>query len=79
MVCLPYYLKLLTLFVCIVGGLVGYIISNISLYFYNKSLNNYILRNFIGSMWFIPYLSTYGIIKYPLMLGGVVVKSFDQG
>nr|QLY89455.1 NADH dehydrogenase subunit 5 [Pseudocollinella humida] len=79
MVCLPYYLKLLTLFVCITGGLVGYMISNVSLYFYNKSLGNYFLSLFMGSMWFMPYLSTYGIVKYPLVLGGVVVKSFDQG
>ena len=50
-----------------------------SLYFYNISLNNYYISLFIGSIWFIPYLSTFGIIKYPLILGGVVVKSFDQG
>nr|QLY90000.1 NADH dehydrogenase subunit 5 [Spelobia clunipes] len=79
MVCLPYYLKLLTLFVCVVGGLTGYMISNISLHFFNKSLNNYYLSLFMGGMWFMPYLSTYGIVKYPLVLGNMVVKSFDQG
>lgn len=78
-VCLPYYLKLLTLFVCILGGLIGYLISNVSLYFFNKSLNYYVYSLFIGSIWFIPYLSTYGIIKYPLIIGNQVVKSFDQG
>lgn len=78
-VCLPYYLKLLTLFVCIVGGLTGYLISNISLYFFNKSLNIYYRRMFLISIWFIPYISTYGIINYPLFLGKLVVKSFDQG
>nr|QLY89608.1 NADH dehydrogenase subunit 5 [Rachispoda cryptochaeta] len=79
MICLPFYLKLLTLFVCIVGGLVGYMISNVSLYFYNKSFNNYYMSMFMGSMWFMPYMSTFGIMKYPLILGGVVFKSFDQG
>nr|QNE85719.1 NADH dehydrogenase subunit 5 [Euleia heraclei] len=79
MICLPNYMKLLVSFVCIVGGLIGYLISNTSLFYYNKSLNNYLLSYFLGSMWFMPYISTYGIIKYPLMLGGIVFKSFDQG
>nr|YP_009563687.1 NADH dehydrogenase subunit 5 [Eristalis tenax]QAX27165.1 NADH dehydrogenase subunit 5 [Eristalis tenax]UXG18984.1 NADH dehydrogenase subunit 5 [Eristalis tenax] len=78
-ICLPYYLKFMTLFVCIMGGLVGYLMSKISLYFMNKSLNNYYLSMFIGSMWFMPYISTYGIINYSLKLGMNVVKNFDQG
>nr|YP_009536301.1 NADH dehydrogenase subunit 5 [Sarcophaga antilope]AYN50355.1 NADH dehydrogenase subunit 5 [Sarcophaga antilope] len=76
---LPYYLKLLTLFVCIVGGLLGYLISNISLFFFNSALNNYNSSYFLGSMWFMPYISTYGIMNYPLIVGKLVVKSFDQG
>nr|QVL29090.1 NADH dehydrogenase subunit 5 [Ceratitis anonae] len=79
MVCLPFYLKLLTLFVCILGGLIGYLISNVSLYYFNKSLNSYLMSYYFGSMWFMPYISTYGIINYPLILGGIVFKSFDQG
>nr|WKU84085.1 NADH dehydrogenase subunit 5 [Parhelophilus rex] len=78
-ICLPLYLKYMTLFVCIIGGLVGYMISKISLFFINKSLNNYYLSVFVGSMWFMPYISTYGIINYSLKLGTVVVKNFDQG
>nr|WCB98353.1 NADH dehydrogenase subunit 5 [Zeugodacus cilifer] len=79
MICLPSYLKLLTLFVCIVGGVMGYLISNVSLFYFNKSLSNYLSSYFFGSMWFMPYISTYGIINHPLSLGGIVCKSFDQG
>nr|YP_010868499.1 NADH dehydrogenase subunit 5 [Zeugodacus heinrichi]WGU20006.1 NADH dehydrogenase subunit 5 [Zeugodacus heinrichi] len=79
MICLPSYLKLLTLFVCIIGGLMGYLISTVSLFYVNKSLNNYLSSYFFGSMWFMPYISTYGVINYPLILGGSVCKSFDQG
>nr|AMP43775.1 NADH dehydrogenase subunit 5 [Rhagio sp. KW-2016] len=79
MVCLPYYLKLLTLFVCIMGGMIGYLISNVSLYYYNKSLEVYNISVFCGSMWFMPYISTYGLIYWPLYLGSQSVKSFDQG
>nr|YP_009660932.1 NADH dehydrogenase subunit 5 [Eristalinus fuscicornis]YP_009660945.1 NADH dehydrogenase subunit 5 [Eristalinus barclayi]QCT09696.1 NADH dehydrogenase subunit 5 [Eristalinus fuscicornis]QCT09709.1 NADH dehydrogenase subunit 5 [Eristalinus barclayi] len=78
-ICLPYYLKFMTLFVCVIGGLVGYLMSKISLFFINKSLNNYYLSMFAGSMWFMPYISTYGIINYSLKLGMNVVKNFDQG
>nr|AMH85390.1 NADH dehydrogenase subunit 5 [Stomoxys calcitrans] len=76
---LPKTLKLLTLFVCIIGGMVGYLISNVSLFFMNKALNNYKFSYFLGSMWFMPYISTYGIINYPLIVGKLSVKSFDQG
>ena len=78
-VCLPYYLKLLTLFVCLVGGVAGYLISNVSLFYVNKSLRLYLLSFYFGSIWFIPYISTYGIIGNFLNIGGLVVKSFDQG
>nr|WCB99003.1 NADH dehydrogenase subunit 5 [Bactrocera frauenfeldi] len=79
MICLPSYLKLLTLFVCVVGGVLGYLISNVSLFYFNKSLHNYLASYFSGSMWFMSYISTYGIINYPLVLGMSVCKSFDQG
>nr|YP_010895048.1 NADH dehydrogenase subunit 5 [Chasmomma nigrum]WJW73574.1 NADH dehydrogenase subunit 5 [Chasmomma nigrum] len=78
-ICLPHVMKFMTLFVCIIGGLMGYLMSNISLFFINKSLNNYYLSLFVGSMWFMPYISTYGIINYSLKLGMNVVKNFDQG
>nr|QUL58883.1 NADH dehydrogenase subunit 5 [Hydrotaea unicidentata] len=76
---LPKFLKLLTLFVCVIGGVSGYLISKISLFFYNKALNSYNSSYFLGSMWFMPYISTYGIMNYPLIAGKLVIKSFDQG
>nr|YP_010713151.1 NADH dehydrogenase subunit 5 [Elachiptera insignis]WDA94043.1 NADH dehydrogenase subunit 5 [Elachiptera insignis] len=79
MICLPNYLKLLTLFVCILGGLMGYLISNINIYFLNKSLYYYFSSFFLGSMWFMPYISTYGIMNYPLNYGFICIKNFDYG
>nr|UEX92148.1 NADH dehydrogenase subunit 5 [Acidiella didymera] len=79
MICLPIYMKLLTLFVCVIGGIMGYMLSNVSLFYFNKSLNNYLMSYYFGSMWFMPYISTYGVINYPLTLGGFIYKSFDQG
>nr|DAA06241.1 TPA_exp: NADH dehydrogenase subunit 5 [Drosophila mojavensis] len=79
MVCLPINMKMLTLFVCISGGLIGYMISLSNLYSVNKSHKFYNLSVFMGSMWFMPFISTYGIICFPLNYGQVVYKSFDQG
>nr|AMH85356.1 NADH dehydrogenase subunit 5 [Drosophila unipunctata] len=79
MICLPINMKLLTLVVCLLGGLMGYVISLSKMYSLNKSLKNYNLTYFLGSMWFMPYMSTYGLIFYPLNYGQIVVKSFDQG
>lgn len=79
MICLPLRLKLLTLGVCLIGGVSGYLISKVSFFFYNKSLNYYNLRIFFGSIWFIPIISTTGRIYYPLELGSKTVKNFDQG
>nr|WRO44595.1 NADH dehydrogenase subunit 5 [Hypoderma pantholopsum] len=79
LVVLPVYLKLLTLFVCMFGGLIGYLLSNTKIYFLNKSLMNYNLSVFFGSMWFMPYISTYGVINYYLIFGKMIMKSFDSG
>jgi NADH-ubiquinone oxidoreductase chain 5 len=78
-ICLSFYIKNLILFVCIIGGILGYLISNVSLYFFNKSLNFYSFSNLNISIWFIPVLSTLGIIFYPLIIGYKTIKSFDQG
>jgi len=79
MICLPFNLKILTLMVCIVGIFRGYLISNVSFYFTNKALNSYQYTVFAGSMWFMPLLSSLGTIFYPLNLGILVAKRFDQG
>lgn len=78
-ICLTPNLKNLTLLVCILGGLLGYLISNVRMYFYNKSLNFYLFSFINISIWFIPILSTIGLLKYPLSLGFNCMKSFDQG
>nr|YP_010981250.1 NADH dehydrogenase subunit 5 [Pselliophora bifascipennis]WOE90380.1 NADH dehydrogenase subunit 5 [Pselliophora bifascipennis] len=79
MICLPFLMKMLTLIVCILGAISGYLMSNISLKFYNKSLNYYKLSYFSGSMWNMPILSTLGVIFYPLFFGKKVYDSMDQG
>nr|URX53584.1 NADH dehydrogenase subunit 5 [Neotermes cf. meruensis] len=78
-VCLPLYMKLLALFVSFLGGWFGYELSKfnlgssmISMYFYSFSV-------FSGSMWFLPYFSTYGVSLPPLLMGYSSLKAYDLG
>nr|UZS77084.1 NADH dehydrogenase subunit 5 [Chironomus nipponensis] len=79
MICLPLSLKLLTLAVCVIGGLLGYLISNINFFTFNKSLNYYLFSFFSSSMWFMPPLSTIGVTYYPLSMSFNLFKNLDQG
>nr|AIY61887.1 NADH dehydrogenase subunit 5 [Acanthotermes acanthothorax] len=78
-VCLPYYLSFLTLFVIFVGGWVGYEVANFvfgdslfSSYWYGSS-------SFAGSMWYMPFLSTYSVSFWPLEVGYSSTSVFDFG
>nr|YP_009630387.1 NADH dehydrogenase subunit 5 [Neuroperla schedingi]QBP33902.1 NADH dehydrogenase subunit 5 [Neuroperla schedingi] len=79
MICLPFYLKTLALSVSIIGGWIGYELSKFSLNYRLTSLRIHLLTTFMGSMWFMPFISTYGVSYPPLKLGGLVAKSVDQG
>nr|YP_009229033.1 NADH dehydrogenase subunit 5 [Opisthoplatia orientalis]ALS20324.1 NADH dehydrogenase subunit 5 [Opisthoplatia orientalis] len=78
-VCLPLYLKMLVIIVSIIGGWIGYELSKSSLGESLLSLNMMNLVMFLGSMWYMPYLSTYGTSYNPLILGYNSLKSFDLG
>jgi len=77
-ICLPLYLKSLTLLVCILGGLIGYFVSLTSLFFFNKGFYYNKIIFFFRLMWFIPFISTNYIIKFPLNIGDLI-KIIDQG
>nr|AMW67885.1 NADH dehydrogenase subunit 5 [Nipponeurorthus fuscinervis] len=81
MILLPFYLKLLALIVSILGAWMGYELAKFSLSWKLNSLsiNNFYSVNFMGSMWFMPILSTLGLNYYFLGLGYKLVKSMDQG
>lgn len=79
MVCLPLFLKLLTLVVCLIGGFSGYLISNIGFFSFNKSLNYYLFSFFSSSIWFMPTLSTIGAVYYPIIFSFKLFKNLDQG
>nr|YP_009104741.1 NADH dehydrogenase subunit 5 [Macrotermes natalensis]AIT76165.1 NADH dehydrogenase subunit 5 [Macrotermes natalensis] len=78
-ICLPYYLSFLTLLVIILGGWVGYVLAGFvfgddlfSVFFYSTT-------SFSGSMWYMPFLSTYSVSFWPLELGYSATSVFDSG
>nr|QPN54170.1 NADH dehydrogenase subunit 5 [Maladera orientalis] len=76
---LPLIMKLMALIVSIVGVWMGYEISKFSLNYSLKSLNLFKSSFFFSSMWYMPYISTFGINYYPLNISNNLYKTFDQG
>nr|YP_009740557.1 NADH dehydrogenase subunit 5 [Paratonkinacris vittifemoralis]QID03519.1 NADH dehydrogenase subunit 5 [Paratonkinacris vittifemoralis] len=79
MIVLPLYLKFLTIIVVILGSYFGYLISNSSFSYNLFSLDMLSFFSFVGSMWFMPFLSTKFISYLPLKFGYYSSKSFDYG
>nr|UGN61726.1 NADH dehydrogenase subunit 5 [Cryptocercus tazigouensis] len=79
MVCLPFYLKCLVLLVSFIGGWMGFEMSSLNFNGNLISFNFSKLIVFFGSMWFMPYISTYGMSFFPLYFGYYSLKVFDFG
>nr|WHM51609.1 NADH dehydrogenase subunit 5 [Termitinae sp.] len=78
-ICLPYYLSFLTLFVLFVGGWLGYEAAGLSFSDGLLSVKMYGTSSFSGSMWFMPFFSTYGVSFRPLEVGYKATSVFDSG
>nr|YP_010329948.1 NADH dehydrogenase subunit 5 [Pseudoips prasinana]UNP54704.1 NADH dehydrogenase subunit 5 [Pseudoips prasinana] len=79
MIYLPFNLKMMVIYVSILGGILGYMVSNMSIYSMNKFIMTYNLSNFLSLMWFMPNLSTYGLNYYFLNFGQNLLKNIDLG
>nr|AQP29815.1 NADH dehydrogenase subunit 5 [Isognathotermes ugandensis] len=78
-ICLPYYLKFLTLFVVFIGGWLGYLLAGFAFGDSLISVYLYSISSFVGSMWFMPFFSTYGVSFSPLEMGYSMTSVFDSG
>nr|URX54039.1 NADH dehydrogenase subunit 5 [Neotermes fulvescens] len=79
MICLPYYLSFSVIFVSFLGGWIGYEFSSFNFGNSMFSLSLYSFTTFSGSMWFMPYFSTYGVSLPPLVLGYKSLSVSDLG
>lgn len=78
-ICLPLYIKFITLFVIFSGLLIGVEVSRFSLNYHSKSLNFINFSWFSSLIWGLPLISSLGIRIFPLTLGRLFISSFDQG
>nr|YP_010688309.1 NADH dehydrogenase subunit 5 [Layahima yangi]WBR65724.1 NADH dehydrogenase subunit 5 [Layahima yangi] len=79
MICLPPLMKLMALIVSLSGGILGYEIFQFKISWEMKTMKNYGMTNFLGSMWYMPTISTTYLNYSSLKLGYQVIKSVDQG
>nr|YP_010403103.1 NADH dehydrogenase subunit 5 [Gynaephora groenlandica]UQW19924.1 NADH dehydrogenase subunit 5 [Gynaephora groenlandica] len=79
MIYLPFNLKMMVIYVSIIGGFMGYWMSSMNIYSMNKYLLTYSLSNFLSLMWFMPSLSTYGISYFFLNFSQNLLKNIDMG
>nr|YP_010716217.1 NADH dehydrogenase subunit 5 [Parnassius patricius]WDE75966.1 NADH dehydrogenase subunit 5 [Parnassius patricius] len=79
MIYLSFNMKMMVIYVSLVGLFMGYLISNMEIYSLNKFLMIYNLSNFLSLMWFMPNLSTYGLNYYFLNYSQGLMKNIDMG
>nr|YP_010729862.1 NADH dehydrogenase subunit 5 [Parnassius jacobsoni]WEF74733.1 NADH dehydrogenase subunit 5 [Parnassius jacobsoni] len=79
MIYLSFNMKMMIVYVSLIGMFMGYLISNMEIYSLNKFLIIYNLSNFLSLMWFMPNLSTYGLNYYFLNYSQSLVKNIDMG
>nr|YP_009571941.1 NADH dehydrogenase subunit 5 [Narosa nigrisigna]QBH74720.1 NADH dehydrogenase subunit 5 [Narosa nigrisigna] len=79
MIYLSFNMKLMVIYVSLMGMLLGYMVSNMKIYSINKFKMMYSLSNFLCLMWFLPNLSTYGINYNFMIFSKKLLKNIDMG
>lgn len=78
-ICLPFIFKTLALIVTVLGIIIGYIINITRVNFTLKVLSFYPIVVFSGSIWFIPFISTYVSSYTNLNIAKSIQSSIDKG
>nr|YP_010411450.1 NADH dehydrogenase subunit 5 [Meliboeus sinae]URN73096.1 NADH dehydrogenase subunit 5 [Meliboeus sinae] len=79
MICLPLFMKLMTLMVIFFGSILGYFVYLVYLNSFMFMMGWFNFNNFVSLMWNMPYISTKGVSKLVLVSGSVYLKLVDQG
>nr|YP_011004671.1 NADH dehydrogenase subunit 5 [Dercas nina]WPT28311.1 NADH dehydrogenase subunit 5 [Dercas nina] len=79
MIYLTMNMKLMVIYVSILGLLFGLLMSFMNINSMNKFMKTYKLSNYLSLMWFMPSLLTYGINYKFLSLGQNLMKNMDLG
>nr|YP_010547199.1 NADH dehydrogenase subunit 5 [Leptocimbex linealis]UYK52112.1 NADH dehydrogenase subunit 5 [Leptocimbex linealis] len=76
MVCLPLYFKLIPLILIMSGMILGYYLYWLSLSVFKIKYYNFIM--FFSTMWFLPVISTFGMVSFFLLLSKNFMIYSDQ-
>nr|APX40168.1 NADH dehydrogenase subunit 5 [Cryptocephalus moraei] len=76
---LPFIMKMMTLLLIIMGMVISYEVSKLSLNYKFGGCLNLMVIQFFGSMWNMPYISTNVTSYLILTLGGKMINLMDQG
>nr|YP_009775578.1 NADH dehydrogenase subunit 5 [Delias pasithoe]AIW06310.1 NADH dehydrogenase subunit 5 [Delias pasithoe parthenope]QJA15804.1 NADH dehydrogenase subunit 5 [Delias pasithoe] len=79
MIFLPFNMKMMVIYVSMMGIIFGWLISLMNLFSMNKFIMTYKLSNFLSLMWFLPNLVTDGFNYSFLKLGQNLMKNIDLG
>nr|UXL88556.2 NADH dehydrogenase subunit 5 [Caridina longshan] len=79
MICLPLGVKVLALIVSFIGGTIGYILNLMVESHFLTFPSKHSVISFVGAMWFMPFLSTYGVSNSFLKAGLVYTRAGDGG
>nr|YP_010417850.1 NADH dehydrogenase subunit 5 [Hypolimnas anthedon]USF18009.1 NADH dehydrogenase subunit 5 [Hypolimnas anthedon] len=79
MIYLSFNMKMMVIYVSLLGALLGFFVSVMGIYSVNKFLMTYNLSMFLSLMWFMPGLSTYTVNYSFLNLGQGLLKNIDMG
>nr|YP_010155126.1 NADH dehydrogenase subunit 5 [Oregonia gracilis]QQX28744.1 NADH dehydrogenase subunit 5 [Oregonia gracilis] len=79
MICMDSLMKSLVLMISILGGVIGYLVNILSVNYNLNSLGWYKFVSMVGSMWFMPFLSTKNITMNSFVVGKIIQKVGDKG
>nr|YP_009112538.1 NADH dehydrogenase subunit 5 [Paranephrops planifrons]CEK40188.1 NADH dehydrogenase subunit 5 [Paranephrops planifrons] len=79
MICLSLGFKILALVVSGIGAVLGYILNIVSVSYNLKMLMSYSFVVFMGSMWFMPMLSTLSLSRLTFNVSGSLGQLGDKG
>nr|QNV11902.1 NADH dehydrogenase subunit 5 [Pacifastacus leniusculus] len=79
LICLSFIFKILVMMLMIVGASVGYIINTMGVSNELSSIKYYNSSGFMGSMWYLPYLSSLDLSSQVLKLGKGCEMLMDKG
>nr|APD28344.1 NADH dehydrogenase subunit 5 [Chaceon sp. BZ-2016] len=79
MICMNLTMKMVVLFISVVGGVTGYLLNMMNITYKLSSVGKYKFVVMAGSMWFMPLLSSMKNSEIILTSGGLVQKAGDKG